>query len=406
MTYCPPNGRDPNPRPMQRGKDGKDAYQVWVDRQPAGADTSWCAYLEAIQGEDAYEVWVEHQPEGADTSWQAYLNAIRGESAYQIWAEYQPEGADTSIEAYLEYMAGKKGDQGEPNVLSIGTVTTVDPDQPAAAEITGDSPAQVLNLSIPQGKTGDEGPANVLTVGTVTTGAPNDPAAAEITGDSPAQVLNLTIPQGTPGKVQTVDSITAPGTSSNIVMASAVIMSLGSGDRTVTPILTNVRDVSIYCFPDNGILTVDLSAWSASALHPRINVRLCCGTNSGGKITIKPPGPFMWRLNGSYSTPEIISITNAFEIYDVVNTFGSAPAITKVYPGPDIISSLGRIGSIAFMKVNSFTAAIVPGQQVAGNLLRYAGTIEAVNTPTPSGTWVALGAISNADDRTTFARIA
>lgn len=336
MTYCPPNGRDPNPRPMQRGKDGKDAYQVWVDRQPAGADTSWCAYLEAIQGEDAYEVWVDHQPEGADTSWQAYLNAIRGESAYQIWVEYQPEGADTSIEAYLEYMAGKKGDPGEPNVLTIGTVTTVAPDQPAAAEITGETPAQVLNLSIPQGKVGEPGPANVLTVGTVTTGLPTDPASVEITGESPAQVLNMTIPQGTPGKVQTVDSITAVGAGINIVMAPSAIMSITNGDTTVKPILTNVRDISIYLHPDNGTTTVDLTAWSASALHPRINVRLCCGTNSGGKFKIKPPGTYMWNTNGSYGTPETITIPSGFVIYDIVNTFGSAPAITKVYPGPDV----------------------------------------------------------------------
>ncbi|HEY4438698.1 MAG TPA: M14 carboxypeptidase N/E family protein [Lelliottia sp.] len=49
------------------------------------------------------------------------------------------------------------------------------------------------------GEDGAPGPANVLTIGTVTTLAPGEPAAAEITGDSPAQVLNLSIPQGEPG---------------------------------------------------------------------------------------------------------------------------------------------------------------------------------------------------------------
>lgn len=114
MSCCGVNGRDPNPRPMQRGKDGRDAYEVWVSKQPDGADTSWCAYMQAIRGDNAYEVWVSQQPEGADTSWQAYMNAIRGCSAYQIWADYQPEGADTSIDAYLESMKGKKGDKGDP----------------------------------------------------------------------------------------------------------------------------------------------------------------------------------------------------------------------------------------------------------------------------------------------------
>lgn len=106
MSCCGVNGRDPNPRPMQRGKDGRDAYEVWVSKQPDGADTSWCAYMQAIRGDNAYEVWVSQQPEGADTGWQAYMNAIRGCSAYQIWVDYQPEGADTSIDAYLESMKG------------------------------------------------------------------------------------------------------------------------------------------------------------------------------------------------------------------------------------------------------------------------------------------------------------
>lgn len=50
MSLCPPNGRDPNPRPMQRGKDGKSAYEVWKENQPEGADTSLEAYLASMKG--------------------------------------------------------------------------------------------------------------------------------------------------------------------------------------------------------------------------------------------------------------------------------------------------------------------------------------------------------------------
>ena len=45
------------------------------------------------------------------------------------------------------------------------------------------------------------GPANVLSVGTVTTGSPGSSAVATITGTSPTQVLNLTIPRGDIGEV-------------------------------------------------------------------------------------------------------------------------------------------------------------------------------------------------------------
>ena len=55
----------------------------------------------------------------------------------------------------------------------------------------------------PKGYTGDDstvpGPPNVLAVGTVTTGAAGTNAAATITGASPVQTLNLTIPRGNTG---------------------------------------------------------------------------------------------------------------------------------------------------------------------------------------------------------------
>lgn len=52
----------------------------------------------------------------------------------------------------------------------------------------------------PAGADGEPGPANTLTIGTVTTGEPGTQAAASITGESPNQVLNLTIPRGDKGE--------------------------------------------------------------------------------------------------------------------------------------------------------------------------------------------------------------
>ena len=53
------------------------------------------------------------------------------------------------------------GPAGPPNVLEIGTVETLPADQPATASITGESPAQKLNLGIPQGKQGATGPQGI-----------------------------------------------------------------------------------------------------------------------------------------------------------------------------------------------------------------------------------------------------
>ena len=104
---------------------------------------------------------------------------------------------------------GIQGIQGEPgpsNSLSIGNVTK---GEVPSASITGESPNQVLNLTLPKGDKGDmgprgyqglkgeTGPANTLTIGTVTK---SDTPSATITGESPNQVLNLVLPKGDPGE--------------------------------------------------------------------------------------------------------------------------------------------------------------------------------------------------------------
>lgn len=52
-------------------------------------------------------------------------------------------------------LKGDKGDPGVPNTLSIGTVKTGAEGTSAKASITGDSPNQKLNLTIPKGDKGD-----------------------------------------------------------------------------------------------------------------------------------------------------------------------------------------------------------------------------------------------------------
>lgn len=79
-----------------------------------------------------------------------------------------------------------KGDPGDPNSLSIGTVTGGDD---ADATITGDAPNQTLSLVLPYGET------NSLSIGTVEEG----PAGATITGAAPTQTLNLVLPRGVKG---------------------------------------------------------------------------------------------------------------------------------------------------------------------------------------------------------------
>ena len=103
------------------------------------------------------------------------------------------------------------GPAGPPNVLEIGTVETLPADQPATASITGESPAQKLNLGIPQGKQGatgnpgapgkdgQNGVTPTLSAGNVETLEPGQPATASVTGDGPEYQINLGIPRGQTG---------------------------------------------------------------------------------------------------------------------------------------------------------------------------------------------------------------
>lgn len=54
-----------------------------------------------------------------------------------------------------------QGAQGPANTLTIGTVETLEPGEPATAEITGEAPNQTLSLGIPRGQDGSAGQGGV-----------------------------------------------------------------------------------------------------------------------------------------------------------------------------------------------------------------------------------------------------
>lgn len=95
------------------------------------------------------------------------------------------EGNSNDKDNVRAYMV--KGEKGDANTLSIGTVSET---ETAQATITGDAPNQTLNLGLPKAD------PNTLSIGTVTKGAN---ASATITGDAPNQTLNLVLPKGDKG---------------------------------------------------------------------------------------------------------------------------------------------------------------------------------------------------------------
>lgn len=104
---------------------------------------------------------------------------------------------------------GPTGSTGPANSLVIGSVTTGAAGSSASATITGTTPSQTLNLTIPRGNTGAtgaqgaQGASGTLAVGTVTTGAAGSSVIVTNSGTSTAAVLNFTIPRGDTGAAGT-----------------------------------------------------------------------------------------------------------------------------------------------------------------------------------------------------------
>lgn len=124
-------------------------------------------------------------------------NVIGAPGAFAIDQEnkvfYGPKDAITGWPAGEPFLAGPIG--ATPN-LTIGSVTTSDPGDPAEATLSGTAEDPVLDLTLPRG---DTGPTPNLTIGSVTTGAAGSEAEAAFTGTPEDPVLNLTIPQGDTG---------------------------------------------------------------------------------------------------------------------------------------------------------------------------------------------------------------
>lgn len=73
------------------------------------------------------------------------------------------------------------------------------------------------------GATGATGPANVLSVGTVTTGAAGSSAQVTITGTSPAQTINFTIPKGDTGATGPTGPQGPAGNLSNLTATAPIV---------------------------------------------------------------------------------------------------------------------------------------------------------------------------------------
>ena len=114
-------------------------------------------------------------------------------------------------------------------------------------------------LSLLKGATGAIGPANTLSIGTVSTGTAGTSASATITGTSPTQTLNLTIPAGAAG------SGTYTKQSANFTAAVGVIY-VTTGSITVSDPASPASGDSYTVYVGGGTATIGGTAYAVSKL--------------------------------------------------------------------------------------------------------------------------------------------
>jgi hypothetical protein len=77
------------------GDPGKSAYEIWLS---VGHEGTIMDFLIDIQGDSAYEVWLSDGHTGTVTD---FLDSLVGESAYEIWIDQGHEGSE---EEFLEWL--------------------------------------------------------------------------------------------------------------------------------------------------------------------------------------------------------------------------------------------------------------------------------------------------------------
>ena len=116
-------------------KDGKSAYEVWLDEGYEGSVDDFLQFITGPAGKSAYEIWLSFGNEGTlqdfldsligekgDSAYQCwlddgnvgtltdFLNSLIGKSAYQIWLDLGHTGTE---EDFIASLKGEKGDKGE-----------------------------------------------------------------------------------------------------------------------------------------------------------------------------------------------------------------------------------------------------------------------------------------------------
>lgn len=177
--------------------------------------------------------------------------------------------------------AGPKGDTGATGPQGVKGDTGSAGPQGVKGDTGATGPQGVKGDT---GSTGPAGPANTLTIGTVTTGAAGSNAAATITGTSPSQVLNLTVPRGNTGTNAVMETL-----SGTVVTAGTAVPLTFTKTYSAPPVVIPIPQWNGTQMVTGGASSITATGCSFTAMQSRGTLLLTSGPfeNAAAGVTFR-----------------------------------------------------------------------------------------------------------------------
>lgn len=90
-----------------KGEQGYSAYDSWIQEGHSGTVAE---FLESLKGQSAYQLWLALGHEGTEDEFIKSLKGEQGYSAYEVWLK---QGHIGTIDDYFAFIKGEKGDKGD-----------------------------------------------------------------------------------------------------------------------------------------------------------------------------------------------------------------------------------------------------------------------------------------------------
>ena len=283
---------------------------------------------------------------------------------------------DFVIPSGLQGIQGDRGEQGIPGVdgeaatITVGSVTTVDPEYPATVTNSGSTSAAVLDFNIPRGvpgQDGQDGQAATVSVGSTTTGAAGTNASVVNSGSISAAVLDFTIPRGADGAAGTDGSDGFSPIATVSQTASGATISITDAQGTTTANITNGVDGTDGTDGSDGFSPIATVSQTASGATISITdaqgtttANLTNGTNGTNGFT--PVITATAAVDSSSGTPSVSVYKTGTDEYPQFDfAFSGLKGADGTTPTLDTLpsSSITHIGTLNDFKCNKFLGLVI-----------------------------------------------